>query len=273
MKRSFKVYKITCKVNNKIYIGQTIESLTQRFNRHMGYQKDEHDTKFYRAIRKYGKDNFYIELLEEVSNQNELDKREYYWICFYDSVNKGYNTKDCIGKCGGDTLSTHPNKKLISEKLRKSKLGDKNPMRINGGLKGERNGMYGKHLTEEQKMHISKKLKGRTRSIEACKKTSESLKGVPKSKAHIENQIKSMLGKDYYREVVVIDEKGNVVERFKNKSEYYKGMHLNYNVGRSFLELWLKNKNECLNPKKLDRFKCLERKRALYFDEFITENV
>ena len=74
MKRSFKVYKITCKVNNKIYIGQTIESLTQRFNRHMGYQKDEHDTKFYRAIRKYGKDNFYIELLEEVSNQNELDK-------------------------------------------------------------------------------------------------------------------------------------------------------------------------------------------------------
>ena len=47
MKRSFKVYKITCKVNNKIYIGQTIESLTQRFNRHMGYQKDEHDTKFY----------------------------------------------------------------------------------------------------------------------------------------------------------------------------------------------------------------------------------
>ena len=234
MKRSFKVYKITCKVNNKIYIGQTIESLTQRFNRHMGYQKDEHDTKFYIAIRKYGKDNFYIELLEEVSNQNELDKREYYWICFYDSVNKGYNTKDCIGKCGGDTLSTHPNKKLISEKLRKSKLGDKNPMRINGGLKGERNGMYGKHLTEEQKMHISKKLKGRTRSIEACKKTSESLKGVPKSKAHIENQIKSMLGKDYYREVVVIDEKGNVVERFKNKSEYYKECILSIMLEEAF---------------------------------------
>lgn len=46
MKRSFKIYKITCKINNKVYIGQTIETLTQRFNRHMGYQKDEHDTKF-----------------------------------------------------------------------------------------------------------------------------------------------------------------------------------------------------------------------------------
>ena len=103
MKRSFKVYKITCKVNNKIYIGQTIESLTQRFNRHMGYQKDEHDTKFYRAIRKYGKDNFYIELLEEVSNQNELDKREYYWIVFMILLIKGIILK-LHWKCG-ETLS------------------------------------------------------------------------------------------------------------------------------------------------------------------------
>lgn len=41
------IYKITCKANNKIYIGQTSESLKQRFSRHMGYQKDDHDTKFY----------------------------------------------------------------------------------------------------------------------------------------------------------------------------------------------------------------------------------
>ncbi|WP_297993255.1 GIY-YIG nuclease family protein [uncultured Clostridium sp.] len=273
MKRSFKIYKITCKINNKVYIGQTIETLTQRFNRHMGYQKDEHDTKFYRAIGKYGRDNFYIELLEEVSNQKELDEREYYWICFYDSVKKGYNTKNSIGKCGGDTLSNHPNKELISKKISNSKIGDKNPMRINGGLKGERNGMYGKHLTEEQKSNISKKLKGRTRSEDECRKTSESLKGVPKSKSHIENLKKSHLGDDYYREVVIVDEYGNIIERFKNKSEYYRGMAIKYNVGRTFLELWIKNKKKCKNRKNLERFKPLENKRALYYDEFITENV
>ena len=180
MKRTFKIYKITCKINNKIFIGQTIESLPKRFNRHMGYQKDEHDTKFYRAIRKYGKSNFYIELIEEVLNQEELDIRKYYWICLYDSVNNGYNTKGSIGKCGGDTLSTHKNKELICKKISESKLGDKNPMRINGGLKGNRNGMYGKHLTNEQKENISKKLKGRIRSEEECRKTSESLKGISK---------------------------------------------------------------------------------------------
>ena len=114
----------------------------------MGYQKDEHDTKFYRAIRKYGKENFIIEKIDESDNQEDLDEKEFYWINYYNSVNNGYNTKNCKGKCGGDTLSNHPNKKQISEKIRKSKIGNKNPMRIYGGLKGSKNGMYGKRGKE-----------------------------------------------------------------------------------------------------------------------------
>ncbi|MBM7836489.1 GIY-YIG nuclease family protein [Clostridium sardiniense] len=138
------VYKIICKVNNKVYVGQTSESLKQRFSRHMGYQKYEHDTKFYRAVRKYGVENFEIFQIDTATNQDELDEKELFWINKLDAVNSGYNSKAVKGKCGGDTLSFHPNKTEISEKIRQSKLGDKNPMRINGGLKGERNGMYGK---------------------------------------------------------------------------------------------------------------------------------
>lgn len=148
------VYKITCKINNKVYVGQTCETLKQRFSRHMGYQKDEHDTKFYRAVRKYGIDNFYIEQIDTANTQEELDEKELYWINKLDSVKIGYNSKAYKGKCGGDTLSNHPNKHIISEKIRQSKLGDKNPMRINGGLKGERNGMFGKRGKEH---HNSKK--------------------------------------------------------------------------------------------------------------------
>lgn len=120
----------------------------------MGYQKDEHDTKFYRAVRKYGAENFHIEELDIAKNQTELDEKELYWINKLDTVNNGYNSKAVKGKCGGDTLSNHPNKEKISEKIRQSKLGDKNPMRINGGLKGERNGMFGKRGKEH---HNSKK--------------------------------------------------------------------------------------------------------------------
>ena len=35
------IYKITNDINDKIYIGQTTESLKQRFNRHCGYQLND----------------------------------------------------------------------------------------------------------------------------------------------------------------------------------------------------------------------------------------
>lgn len=138
------IYKITCLVNQKVYIGQTSETIERRFARHMGYQKNEHDTKFYRAIKKYGKDNFKIEAIDSAETQAELDQKEIYYINFYNSVKEGYNSKDSMGKCGGDTLTEHQNIAEIKEKIRQSKLGDKNPMRIYGGLHGPRNGMYGK---------------------------------------------------------------------------------------------------------------------------------
>ena len=127
-----------------MYIGQTSETIERRFARHMGYQKNEHDTKFYRAIKKYGKDNFKIEAIDSAETQAELDQKEIYYINFYNSVKEGYNSKDSMGKCGGDTLTEHQNIAEIKEKIRQSKLGDKNPMRIYGGLHGPRNGMYGK---------------------------------------------------------------------------------------------------------------------------------
>lgn len=110
------IYKITCKINNKVYIGQTSESLKTRFKRHMGYQKDDNDTKFYRAVRKYGVENFYIEKIDEATTQQELDDKELYWINKLNAVKDGYNSKTSKGKCGGDTLSNHPNKSQIRKK-------------------------------------------------------------------------------------------------------------------------------------------------------------
>ena len=120
------IYKITNDINDKIYIGQTTESLKQRFNRHCGYQLND-NTHFHRAMKKYGIEHFSIELVEEVNNQEELDEREFYWINFYNSVENGYNTKNVKGKCGGDTLSNHPNLENIKKKISVSKMGDKNP--------------------------------------------------------------------------------------------------------------------------------------------------
>lgn len=90
------IYKATCLINNKVYIGKTIVSLEQRKKTH--FKKQSH-TRFSRAIHKYGQENFKWEVIEICSTHNRLNKREIYWINFYNSTNKqiGYN----ITKGGG----------------------------------------------------------------------------------------------------------------------------------------------------------------------------
>lgn len=119
------VYKITNIINNKIYIGQTTESLEKRFSRHVGYQSEGND-KFHRAIKKYGKENFKIELVEEVENQIILNEREQFWISELDSINNGYNTVNDGYKHGGDTLTNNPNIEEIKEKISKKSSRGKN---------------------------------------------------------------------------------------------------------------------------------------------------
>lgn len=86
------IYKVTNKINNKIYIGQTIFSLEERWYRHQIKAKlDKTNNKFYNAINKYGIKNFYPEVIEECPEE-ELDNREKYWITYYDSYNNGYNS-------------------------------------------------------------------------------------------------------------------------------------------------------------------------------------
>lgn len=124
------IYKITNKVNNKVYIGQSVRPIKKRFNRHINDAiNNKLDTHFARAIRKYGKDNFICEVIDIANNQKDLTLKEQYWIQYYDSVKMGYNETDAISKCGGNTYASKTKEELlgISEKIRKSKVGKLNP--------------------------------------------------------------------------------------------------------------------------------------------------
>lgn len=95
------IYKITNLINQKIYIGQTIHSLESRWMRHC---RNSSTSAISKAIRKHGKSNFKVELIEHCETLEALDLREVYWISHYQSSKKktGYN-KTNGGQCGGLT--------------------------------------------------------------------------------------------------------------------------------------------------------------------------
>lgn len=87
-----KIYKYTNNINGKVYVGQTTTALETRHTKHLAQLED--NTYFHRAIKKYGIDNFSLEVIEDNIPLSELDNREIYWIKTLDSYytsNKGYN--------------------------------------------------------------------------------------------------------------------------------------------------------------------------------------
>lgn len=96
------IYKITNDVNEKVYIGKTLRSVEKRWKEHIRDSKREHTESrpLYRAMNKYGVENFHIETLEECSIELS-EEREAFWIKEYNSFGKnGYNAT-----IGGDGKS------------------------------------------------------------------------------------------------------------------------------------------------------------------------
>lgn len=93
LKRGMYIYKITNLINGKIYIGQTTSCVQKRFDEHAIHGKFN-KMAIDRAIIKYGKENFKIEIIDDTAkDQDELNLKEEYYIALYDSCNKkiGYN--------------------------------------------------------------------------------------------------------------------------------------------------------------------------------------
>lgn len=111
------IYKITNKINNKIYIGQTQKKIKNRWKEHIRianrYAKTHIDNKYtfaiHKAMAKYGIDNFIFEILYEQDNLSldKLNELEMKFIKEYNTFKYGYNLTQ-----GGDGTKGTP----ISEK-------------------------------------------------------------------------------------------------------------------------------------------------------------
>lgn len=85
------IYKITNLITGKVYIGQS-RDIKARWEKHKSVYKNQenHRYKLYRAMNKYGLQNFLFEVIQECKI-DQLNEKEQYWIQFYDSYNNGYN--------------------------------------------------------------------------------------------------------------------------------------------------------------------------------------
>ncbi len=126
------------KINNSLYIGQTIRSdINCRWREHKLCKKDSIGNYLYNAYNKYGIDNFEYKLICVCFNE-DCNKFEQEYIKKYNTIYpNGYN----LQSGGGNHTLTKEVKQLISEKN-----------------KGKVSSNKGKKISEEQKQKLSQSL-------------------------------------------------------------------------------------------------------------------
>lgn len=149
-----KVYKITNKVNGKIYIGVTKCSLSKRWNEHKSKAKSG-KSHLSKAIAKYGQNNFCIELIKECSNEDEMYKLEVSLIKELSSNNPvfGYNNSSGGEKSSlGRTASDETKRKLSEYQRSRIRKPHSVGSRINMSLSAK-----GRDMSELIKKSVAKR--------------------------------------------------------------------------------------------------------------------
>ncbi len=150
------IYKLTNKINGKPYVGQTTRTPEERFIEHKYCQTSN----IGRAIRKYGAENFTIEVLEECETAEQLNEREIFWIAYFNCMwPNGYN--HATGGQGNWERTPESIEKM-SRKGQKATDETRRKLSVAG---------KGRHPTDEQRQKLSQAQPNRRAVI--CVETGE----------------------------------------------------------------------------------------------------
>jgi group I intron endonuclease len=187
------IYKITNKVNGKIYIGQTIRTLEQRKWQHLDAAKHGCRTHLYSAIRKYGEENFEFEVIDEASSIEELNELERYYIAKFDCIKSGYNMVD-----GGNNNVMFLDS--VKQKHLESMRSDETRAKISKSMKQYRK----EHpWTDEQRRKFAKSKYGNKNF----------------SGHHLTPEHREAINKKLRKQVYCVNEQGEVVEKFNSVTD------------------------------------------------------
>lgn len=195
------IYRITNKINGKVYIGQTRKTLEYRKQQHIKCAKDGTDRHLYNAMRKYGVENFIFEQIDMASSPEELNYLESKYILEYDSVRKGYN----MGYGGDNNVMDSEVVKIKHDDVMRS---DEVRKKISHSMSEYRKRVP---FSEEHRAKISKAMTG-NHNFGNIKLTPE----------HI-----NALRESHFKKLHCIDECGNVMAQFDTVSDAAKWWEVN----------------------------------------------
>lgn len=217
---SYTIYKITNKINNKIYVGQTTRSLKARMSQYKwcvkNYITNNYNvgTVIIPAMAKHGFDNFAFEIIKICKTIDELNLSEIELIKELNSlVPNGYNIE--LGGKNSPVLEYTRNK--ISE----AQIGSKNHR-------------FGKSNSKEHNEAIRKASTGRKQTDEAKRKIIYFLTGKPKSE-DIRNKIsKSLMGKPNFKlRKLTPDQEKEIYLKYITGNFSQKDLSVEYSVGET----------------------------------------
>ena len=156
------IYVITNCFNDKVYVGQTWQTLEARFAKH---KNSNHCIKLHNAIKKHESENFKIQLLVTTENQMTADYIEKFWMTTYDSIKNGYNLKEAGAR--GKTSEETKDKLSISMKGKNTwsrgiKYSDELKIRLSNIAKGKNTWMKGRKPSPETNAKRTKAMSNKT---------------------------------------------------------------------------------------------------------------
>jgi group I intron endonuclease len=170
------VYLITNRINQKIYIGKTKESLRRRWVVHISHAKTRAHTPLHNAVRKYGEHNFTLEIISNHNSIEEMDKAEIEAIKKFNSNDKsiGYNlTSGGDGAPIGNTfMKGHHHTKKSRKKMARAHKGlELGPQgtdhrdKISRALTGIVRGPMSEEMKREKSISIKKSWEERRKNM------------------------------------------------------------------------------------------------------------
>ena len=108
MEKTYVIYKVTNKINGKIYIGKTY-NFEKRKREHIYDINNE--LPFHKALKKYCTENFSWEVIDNACTDKKAREKESYWIKLFNSCihmpdSNGYNIT--LGGEGGVSWNSRP---------------------------------------------------------------------------------------------------------------------------------------------------------------------